>query len=143
MRKRHHPMRNQPNNTFCQRRRIIYLNTNPPSNTQDISLSISDTETYTVTVTDKFGCTNTDDITINIGQMPITNIGTDTTLCFGESYVIDASNSSIDNYLWHDMSTSPTINASISGWYKITLATIAEITTTLFMLQFYHNKKSA
>ncbi|MGI6320327.1 MAG: gliding motility-associated C-terminal domain-containing protein [Bacteroidales bacterium] len=95
-------------------------NTNPPSNTQDISLSISDTETYTVTVTDKFGCTNTDDITINIGQMPITNIGTDTTLCFGESYVIDASNSSIDNYLWHDMSTSPTINASISGWYKIT-----------------------
>ncbi|MCH7535583.1 MAG: PKD domain-containing protein, partial [Bacteroidetes bacterium] len=37
--------------------------------------------TYTITITDNNGCTNTDDITVTFLPCPIANLGSDTTLC--------------------------------------------------------------
>lgn len=58
----------------------------------------SDTTTYTVTVTDNNGCSNTDDITVFIYNAPPANAGTDDDLCIGSSTTLAATGGTI--YAW-------------------------------------------
>jgi gliding motility-associated-like protein len=54
--------------------------------------------TYTVTVTNANGCTNTDDIFINVGSALTPDAGANTSLCLGESHTLIASGGV--NYTW-------------------------------------------
>ncbi len=51
----------------------------------------STTTTYTVTVTDVNGCTETDDITVTVNTLPTADAGADQTICDGESIQIGGS----------------------------------------------------
>lgn len=57
----------------------------------------------------------------NVPPVPLF-IGNDTTICIGDSYMIDATNTNTTHYLWHDGSNEPTITVQEPGYYAITWA---------------------
>lgn len=71
-----------------------------------------DTITYTVTITDGYGCTKSDNITVNVNKQMIVVASPDTTICIGNSIQINAS--------------SNTANVLYS-WYPATYLTAANI----------------
>lgn len=54
--------------------------------------------TYTVTVTEPTGCTNSDDVVITVSPLPVVNAGLDQAICIGESVTLTASGAT--NYVW-------------------------------------------
>ncbi len=75
--------------------------------------------TYLVRGIDINGCTETDEVTVNI--IPKTqeiDLGNDTAICMGESFTLDAG-SLYANYLWHDGVTNSTHTASAAGIYWV------------------------
>ncbi len=97
-------------------------NTSPVSNTPQVTVSPSGATTYTVTVTDNYGCTDTDDVSVTIGSFPSVNLGNDTTMCPNSTLILDATHPMATSYLWQDNSTNPTYNVSQSGIYKVTVS---------------------
>ncbi len=70
------------------------------SEVNDPSASPSDTTTYTVTVSLNNGCSSSDELTINVNDLPIVDAGQDVTyLCLGDSIQLNAT-SGYDAYLW-------------------------------------------
>lgn len=56
------------------------------------------TTTYTVTVTDMVGCTDTDQVTVFVNPLPIVDAGPNTAICIGGSTTLNASGGTI--YTW-------------------------------------------
>jgi len=79
--------------------------------------------TYSVIVTNIYGCVGTDIIQISNYGLPSTNLGNDTTLCAGDSLTLNAFYPGA-TYLWHDGSNGPTYLASSSGSYSVTVTDI-------------------
>jgi predicted transcriptional regulator len=78
-----------------------------------ISVSpLVDTE-YTVTVTDSFGCENSDAVMVFVHSLPVANAGTDQNICFGETANLSATGGV--SYEWNsgqlvaDITVAPTI----------------------------------
>ncbi|MDD3685410.1 MAG: hypothetical protein PHE56_01465, partial [Bacteroidales bacterium] len=78
-----------------------------------ISVSpLVDTE-YTVTVTDSFGCENSDAVMVFVHSLPVANAGTDQNICFGETANLSATGGV--SYEWNsgqlvaDITIAPTI----------------------------------
>ena len=69
--------------------------------------SPSTTTVYTVTVTDNNGCTDTDQVTVNVNSAPTLTVSSDQTICKGESITLTASGAS--TYSW---SPSTGLNAN-------------------------------
>ncbi len=59
-------------------------------------------------------CTILDTLLVNTTPLPVVNIGPDTTICLGDSIVIDVTDSINSTYVWNNGSTSPiqTINSA-------------------------------
>ncbi|PZE17379.1 hypothetical protein DNU06_08900 [Putridiphycobacter roseus] len=72
-----------------------------------------------VTLT-QFGCTYTDSITVGNFTPPTFDLGNDTTLCYGDSILLDATTLNA-TYLWSDASTTPSIQATQATIYSVTL----------------------
>ncbi len=71
----------------------------PGGNTlSTITVTPAATTTYTVVITDAFGCTNSDDVTVNVKQLPVANAGPDAGLCTGSSTTLTASGGA--SYSW-------------------------------------------
>ncbi len=77
--------------------------------------------TYTVTLTDENGCTDSDTITINIAS-PTLSLGNDTTYCSDEVLKIEAGNWA--SYLWHSGLTGSFHPAPASGIYAVTVTDV-------------------
>ena len=77
--------------------------------------------TYWVKVTTPIGCTGSDTINVNYNPATVVNLGNDTTICQGETLLLDASLPNA-TYLWQDGSTNATFNVSVQGtyWVKVT-----------------------
>jgi len=60
----------------------------------------NETMTYTVTATDQFGCTATDDVTVTVNPLPVVFAGNDQTICAGENVVLQATGA--NTYHWED-----------------------------------------
>ncbi len=86
-----------------------------------ISFSPSNTTVYTVTGTNtSTGCSNTDQVTVNVNALPIVNAGLDTAICFGQPVSLVGSGAS--TYTWDNgvnntvaFTPSTTSNYVVSG----------------------------
>jgi gliding motility-associated-like protein len=79
-----------------------------------------------------FGCKDTTNQIIQVFESPILNIGIDSTLCQGETLILDATTSNA-TYLWQDNSTNPTCNVTQQGsyWAEITVSNCSSSDTIL------------
>jgi len=77
--------------------------------------------TYTITVTNQYGCTTTDDITINL--LPTPTIGVSTTpLCPGGTATLSVTGGPFPLYKWSPGQKTPTITVSATGTYSVTVS---------------------
>ncbi len=97
------------------------------------TLDVSTSGTYSVEVTTICGIL-TDEIIVNIEDVPTINFATtDTTICSGESWLIDA-NYANATYTWQDGSTDATFLAAEAGSYEVTIATDCGSNSIVFTL---------
>jgi len=67
------------------------------------------------------GCgTASDSITIIQNPNPVVNLGNDTTLCTGQTLVLNAANPN-STYIWQGNSTNPTYSVTSGGSYSVTV----------------------
>lgn len=83
-------------------------------------LLISTDGTYTITVTDSVGCINTDTITVGMWIAPVVTLLADTTLCDGETLVIDAG-PGFAGYAWNTGETTQSISVTQANLYTVTV----------------------
>ncbi|MEZ5002960.1 MAG: gliding motility-associated C-terminal domain-containing protein [Chitinophagales bacterium] len=81
-------------------------------------IMVSDSGWYWLEV-DKNGCKETDSIYVSKGVTPVIDLGNDTTLCEGESLLLDANVPEALNYLWSDGSTLPILLVKVEGNYSV------------------------
>lgn len=81
------------------------------------TLIASSSNQYYVEVTNNFNCSGSDTINITIHPVPFVDLGEDTTRCGGQ-ILLDAGNSG-SSYQWNDLSTSQTLNVTVSGSYYV------------------------
>ncbi len=77
---------------------------------------------YTVTVTGSNGCTDTDDVLVNIGGNISVNAGADQTICSGQSATLTATGGT--SYTWSTGATTASINVSpaFTTTYTVTVS---------------------
>ncbi len=85
------------------------------------SINITTAGTYSVTVTDLFGCFKSDSIDLVINNAPTVSLGNNQTTCAGDSITINAG-SGFAAYAWSNGSTDTTIIVFTSGNYAVTVA---------------------
>ncbi len=81
------------------------------------SIDVNQSGVYTVTITEN-GCTNTDEIEVTVNPNPTVDLGTDVTLCTGETLTLDATTAGA-TYEWQDGSTNPTFDVTTAGTYSV------------------------
>lgn len=84
------------------------------------SILVTDGGTYSVKVTDANGCTASDTVVVTVHAWPVIDLGSDITLCEGDSAQLDAGNTGSE-YLWNTGATSQTIYVSASALYAVTV----------------------
>jgi gliding motility-associated-like protein len=82
---------------------------------------ISNTIKYVLTVKDNFNCQAKDSVTIVGKDVPLVDLGPDSTICAGSPLVLDAQNPG-SSYLWNTGSTSQTISVSTPGVYFVSVS---------------------
>ena len=81
------------------------------------SLNINSAGLYWLQVSNN-GCMRTDSITIGYKPVPVINLGNDTTLCDGQTLLLDATNSN-SSYSWQDGSIQPDYTVHGGGNYSV------------------------
>lgn len=78
------------------------------------------------------GCKNSDTITVTVKQLPIVNLGADTSVCQGDS-VIKSFSCAGCSYTWSTTETTPSISIKQSGayWLKVTNAGCSAVDTII------------
>jgi len=85
------------------------------------------TTTYTVTVTDSFGCQGTDQVTVTVNDAPIVNAGPDVSICLGQSTTLTASAAGGNGsytYTWSNglgAGASHTVSPAATTTYTVTV----------------------
>lgn len=89
------------------------------------SIDITQSGTYSLSITQADGCILSDEITINLSDPINVSVGNDTTICNGNTLAIIAitsNNNANNNYLWSSGATTQQITAAQSGTYSITVS---------------------
>ncbi|MBU0764494.1 MAG: PKD domain-containing protein [Bacteroidetes bacterium] len=74
------------------------------------TISVNASGAYYVTATDANGCSGSDGIIITVYPLPITNAGTDQSICYGSSATLTASGGT--SYTWNTGATSQSITVT-------------------------------
>ncbi|MBL8002532.1 MAG: gliding motility-associated C-terminal domain-containing protein [Flavobacteriales bacterium] len=82
--------------------------------------NVSGSGNYSVTVTAN-NCNASDAALITFNPYPVVNLGNDTTICAGQSVVLSVPNIPGSAFLWQDGSTGPSLTASTSGLYSVSV----------------------
>ncbi|MBU1718548.1 MAG: T9SS type A sorting domain-containing protein, partial [Bacteroidetes bacterium] len=88
------------------------------------TLTATTSGTYYVTIESVYGCSASDTIEVGLNSLPVVEIGDDTTVCNGDSLVLDAG-TGFTTYLWNDASTGTTLTIDSSGIYSVTVTNAA------------------
>lgn len=91
-------------------------------------IDVINSGTYSVTVTNPQGCTDSDAINVSIDMPPTVNIGNDTTICSAFQIILHANYPNAD-YLWSTNDTVPQITVSLPGEYSVTVSNSCGSTT--------------
>lgn len=84
-----------------------------------VSFTPASTATYTVSGTDANGCIATDQVIVNVNQLPTVNAGIDQTMCAGASVTL--SGSGANTYSWNNnVSNGVGFNPTVSNEYVVT-----------------------
>lgn len=90
---------------------------NDSTTNQSINASVGGN--YFVTVTNPATtCASTDTILVTVNALPVINLGIDSSLCIGDSLILDAGNAGA-NYLWNNSSTNQTLTVNTAGIYSV------------------------
>jgi gliding motility-associated-like protein len=117
------PSVNLGNDTTLCTNQPVWLNPAVPGtylwNTGAVSstLAVSASGAYSVQVTDVNNCTNSDTILLSLLPLPVIDLGSDTTICAGESLSLSAG--TYTSYLWSTGSTAPSIQVADAGDYSL------------------------
>jgi gliding motility-associated-like protein len=78
------------------------------------------------------GCESSDSLTISLNPSPIIDLGNDTIICSGLSYLLNGTNqvSGLTSYVWNNGTTSPILTTSTPGLYIIQATNIHTCTAT-------------
>ena len=82
------------------------------------SITVFQTSIVSVEVYDEIGCSDQDEISINVHQLPLVSLGNDTVLCKYQSLMLDAENISL-NFSWNTLDKSQTITVDEEGAYSV------------------------
>jgi Esterase-like activity of phytase/Secretion system C-terminal sorting domain len=94
------------------------------------SIQVTQTGTYSVVVSNSFGCTNLDAATVFVNPAPDVDLGPDTIVYEPNSYVLDAGAGFNQTYLWSNGATSQTITAAANGTYSVVVTSASGCTST-------------
>jgi hypothetical protein len=81
--------------------------------TATIEVNPTVTTTYTVTVSDDLGNTDTDSVTVTVNELPIADAGNDQTVCEGDTITLTASGGT--EYIWSTGETTASIQVAPSS----------------------------
>ncbi len=108
----------------------------PPVNTDSLNVTPEETTTYYVEVVDMCGGSTTDSVTIEVLEMPELELGNDTTLCGGDSLVLEPGD--FATYLWQDGSTGSTYTVTEPGTYYVQVSAASGCSTAdQIVVNFY------
>ncbi len=93
------------------------------------TLSVTQSGTYAVTVSDGSGCSGMASIVVDVPALPLVTVGGDDRLCPGEISILTA-DAGFANYSWSTGATTETINVSQSGNYAVTITDLNGCTAT-------------
>ncbi|MCQ2284071.1 MAG: T9SS type A sorting domain-containing protein [Bacteroidales bacterium] len=86
--------------------------------TRAINVAPNTATSYTVTVTDAYGCTGNTSFLVQIGNLPNVNITGETHICAGQTTQLSVPTG--NSYLWSNNSTNSSIYVSTPGIYSVT-----------------------
>lgn len=121
------PLTIQGNSSICLGDSTILTALNGPvtfwADSLNPSFVLSTDTTFTVspnvtTTYFLYSLSDTASFTVNVNLPPIVNLGNDTTLCEGESIILDVANANA-TYLWQDNSIDSIFNVTQSGTYWV------------------------
>ena len=78
---------------------------------------------YAITVSDLNGCASADTLHVIEYDLPVVTLGNDTSICEGESLLLDAANAGM-SYVWCHGASSQTILASLSNTYCVEVTSL-------------------
>jgi gliding motility-associated-like protein len=85
-------------------------------------ITVNESGTYAVTVTNSFGCTGTDSMILIMDILPDPNLGPDTVVCdYNAPIMLDPGTDPSFDYLWSDGSDSIDLEVNESGTYSVTV----------------------
>lgn len=82
------------------------------------SISVQVAGTYSVLLTDPAGCTAEDSTVMSVVAMPSVELGPDTSLCVGETILLDAETQDA-TYEWNTGTTASTLAVTQAGMYEV------------------------
>ncbi len=89
------------------------------------TIDVTTAGTYHVTVSNGT-CSASDTIVVAVSALPVVNLGNDTTDCLnGGPITLTAGTSTANTYLWSTGVTTPSISATTSGTYHVTVTNAA------------------
>ncbi len=91
------------------------------------TLIVSNTGIYFIQVTDMYGCSASDTISVGTSGLPFVDIGNDKEFCYGNSIVLDA-DTGFTSYLWSTGDTGQTITIDSTGIFSVTVTNPAGCT---------------
>lgn len=138
--------------TICPGDNIVLTATGGGTYTWNTSASLSctncqspvatpgSTENFIVTV-DQGGCDDSDTVTITVGSPLINlNLGNDTVVCGGPiNILLNATQPGGTNYLWQNLTTTPTLNVTAPGTYFVQASNLCNSDADTIVVQLYNS----
>lgn len=82
------------------------------------TLTVNKAGLYTVKISEKQGCSIYDSVTVRVLPLPVVHLGNDTTLCAGQTLLLNAFNNNA-SYQWQDGSKNPQYSVQKNGNYYV------------------------
>lgn len=101
--------------------------------TTNFTRTINTAGNYSLQVSDGI-CSRTDSFSVQTKSTPVVRLRNDTTICYSDSLLIDATTPQTDIYLWNTGSTKPKLIATEAGTYTVTVENYCGQTTDQVIL---------